>query len=136
MEIERRGFLKIVGVSSLALLLSSGDRELLAAGKKLAIPLDKAEKLKTVGGWAILKIQDTKILFVRDSESTVAALDSVCTHEKCELGYNQKKNVLDCPCHKSSFDLTGKRLGGPASKDLKTYTATIDLEKNRIVVEL
>lgn len=136
MEFERRAFLKIVGLSSIALLFSARGATLLAAGKKLAIPLDKAEKLKVVGGWAVLKLQDTRILFVRDTETTVAALDPLCTHEKCELGYNRNKNELDCPCHKSSFTLAGKRLGGPAPKDLKTYPATLDLEKNRIVIEL
>ncbi|MFA6035077.1 MAG: Rieske (2Fe-2S) protein [Myxococcota bacterium] len=120
----------------MSILFLSPLSKALAAGRKLAIPLDKAEKLKTVGGWAILKIQDARILFVRDTETTVAALSPVCTHEKCELAYDQKGNKLDCGCHHSGFDLKGHVMGGPARVDLATYPATLDLGKNRIIVEM
>jgi Rieske Fe-S protein len=128
---NRREFLKGLAVvtGGVALLRSSN-----AFAKKLAIPLDKAEKLKTVGGSAVLKIKDMSILFVRDSETSIRALDPVCTHLGCIVAYNNQAKSIDCPCHGSKFDLDGKVVHGPAAKPLKTYEASIS--GDRILVEV
>jgi nitrite reductase/ring-hydroxylating ferredoxin subunit len=128
---NRREFLKglVVATGGLALLRSSN-----AFAKKLAIPLDKAEKLKTLGGSAVLKIKDMTILFIRDSETTIRALDPICTHLGCIVAYNSQAKRIDCPCHGSKFDLDGKVVHGPAAKPLKTYEASIS--EDRILIEV
>ena len=93
--------------------------------KEQAIPLDKAPKLKKVGGWVVLKVKGDSILFVRDAEGSVRALSSVCTHMKCQVGYNPAKKRVECDCHGSIFDLTGKVQKGPAPKPLKSYPAKL-----------
>ena len=128
---NRREFIRGLALATggLALLSSSS-----AFAGKLAIPLDKAEKLKTVGGSAVLKVKDMTILFVRDSETSIRALDPVCTHLQCIVAYNQQAKRIECPCHGSKFDLEGKVTHGPASKPLKTYEASIS--GDRILVEV
>ncbi len=65
------------------------------------------------------------IIVTRISETTYAAFSSRCTHLGCEVALPEK-NVITCPCHKSTFTMTGKVTRGPAKKDLKTFTATLE----------
>jgi Rieske Fe-S protein len=105
-----------------------------AWAKKLAISLDKVKKLQKVDGWTILKIKERQILFVRDGQDSIKAMDPVCTHQKCLVGYDPKGKRIACGCHKSHYDLTGKVLDGPAPAPLKTYPAK--LSKGRIILTL
>lgn len=43
-----------------------------------------------------------------------------CTHMGCQLSLNPEEKSWDCPCHGSRFTLEGKRIDGPARKDLPT----------------
>jgi glycine/D-amino acid oxidase-like deaminating enzyme len=42
-----------------------------------------------------------------------------CTHMGCKLKRNLAEDSWDCPCHGSRFDLSGRVLQGPATKDLE-----------------
>lgn len=42
-----------------------------------------------------------------------------CTHLGCTLKYNEKEGIYECGCHGSTFSEDGKRLVGPANKNLK-----------------
>ena len=124
----RRGFLKslLVFLGLLGLPIGS------ARAKDLAVPLKKAPKLKKVGGWTVLKIKDHSILFVRDAQDSIRALSSACTHKQCQTAYSPDSHEIECPCHGSAFDLTGKVLKGPADTPLKKYPAK--LSKGRVIV--
>jgi Rieske Fe-S protein len=128
---NRREFLKGLVVTAGGLTIFKSFE---AFAKEFAIPLDKAEKLKTVGGSVTLKVKDTNILFIRDSETSIRALDPVCTHLGCVVGYNAKEKRIDCPCHGSRYDLDGNVLHGPAPKPLKKYEAS--LSGDRILIEM
>ena len=129
---NRRGFIKralgALGISTVA--LKSG----IAKAKKLGLALDKVPALKKVGGSATVKLKRKEVLLIRDTETTVRALNAKCTHRECLVHYNKKTTKVDCSCHSSSFDLDGKVLGGPAEKDLKKYEAT--LSGGQIVVSM
>lgn len=49
------------------------------------------------------------------------AISRKCTHLGCRLNFVEKENMLVCPCHQSRFTKTGKRVSGPARKDLPTF---------------
>lgn len=59
----------------------------------------------------------------RTEEKRIAALSAVCPHLGCSIGFDGK--LFRCPCHESAFDPTGKRLDGPAERDLDTLDAAI-----------
>jgi Rieske Fe-S protein len=127
----RRGAIRRVG----GLLASTfGAIRLSFAQRRLALNLDKVEKLKTPGGAALLKIEGREVLFVRESEERVRAFNPTCTHKQCTVEYSKDKQRLICPCHGSNYDLGGKVLNGPAEKPLQVYDASLDSANNRIIL--
>jgi Rieske Fe-S protein len=68
-------------------------------------------------------------ILVTNASGQLIALSRLCTHMGCLLEWHVKNpDQLKCPCHESSFDLKGKRLGGPAQKPLFAYEARRDGE--------
>lgn len=135
MKLSRRDFLKAAAAAGAAAAISTVPRAVAwAKTKKLAIPLAKAEKLKEVGGSMVLKVKDMEILFARESETVVRACDAKCTHQLCPVKYNHEKKRIDCTCHGSIFEWSGKPVGGPATVPIKTYPASLD--GDRIIVEV
>jgi len=132
-SIGRRGALQRMGACILG--LASGLR-VAVPQRRLALDLDKAEKLKYPGGSALLKIQGRDLLFIRESEDVVRVLDPTCTHKKCTVEYNMERKRIICPCHSSNFSLDGKVLNGPAEKPLQAFEANLDPEKTRIIFSL
>lgn len=115
---SRRYFIKALWIIAGALSMPLGR---IAHAAAMALPLEKVKPLQAVGGSVILAIKGKEVLFIRDSETTVRALDPVCTHKGCKVAYNSAAKRIECPCHRSAFDLDGKVIEGPASKDLKNY---------------
>jgi Rieske Fe-S protein len=54
------------------------------------------------------------------SGEEVYALSLVCTHLGCTV--NVTADGLDCPCHGSRFDRSGRVVRGPARQPLARYT--------------
>lgn len=128
---SRRRVLGFVGVCISGFI--SGVRIALAQSKKLALGLDKAEKLKSPGGSVLLKIQGRELLFIRDSQESVRVLNPVCSHQKCTVQYDKEKQLIVCPCHGSTYSLDGQVVKGPAEKALQAFDAALDGQNNRII---
>lgn len=54
----------------------------------------------------------------RDEGGPVRALSATCPHLGCAVDYDPKGGVFRCPCHESAFARDGRRLDGPAKRDL------------------
>jgi Rieske Fe-S protein len=105
-----------------------------ARAGKLAIGLDKLEKLETVGSSMTIKIKDRSVMFVRVTEDSVLGFDPACTHQQCIVEHRAGSDRIECPCHGSVFDLEGKVLKGPAEKPLHRFDTS--LEEGRVVIDL
>lgn len=55
-----------------------------------------------------------------------AALDAVCTHQQCTVGWDAGAREAACPCHGSRFATDGTAVVGPATLPLVTFAATAD----------
>ena len=71
------------------------------------------------------------VYLIKESKD-IYALSAQCTHLGCTLNYDAVSREFKCPCHGSIFTLSGKRVSGPARKDLYrvplTKTAGGDVE--------
>lgn len=81
--------------------------------------LVKIHKTPLVGGFVV---EHDFILFV--GEQGPWAVSRKCTHLGCRLNYKEKEQLLLCPCHQSRFTVAGRRISGPAQKDLPTFHVT------------
>jgi len=122
----RRGFFKTLAITIFAIITLPTS---LVRAKKVALSINNAEDLKKVGGSALLKIKDQDVLFVRDSEESIRAINPMCTHKKCKVAFKSEDRKLHCKCHKSAFELSGEVLSGPAKLPLQVYEATLSNDK-------
>lgn len=64
-----------------------------------------------VDGWTTIKNEPIGAVYLmREKDSpTVHALNAVCPHAGCFVGYSAAKKLFECPCHTSAFAIDGKR---------------------------
>ncbi|HEY4198102.1 MAG TPA: FAD-dependent oxidoreductase [Mucilaginibacter sp.] len=78
---------------------------------------DSLKRLKP-GTGKVVEVDGKKIAAYRDEDENIHALNPVCTHAACVVNWNSEERSWDCPCHGARFDIDGKVLTGPATKDL------------------
>jgi cytochrome b6-f complex iron-sulfur subunit len=69
---------------------------------------------------------DGKFYLVRLENGGFLALDRTCTHLGCTVPWNPDEGRFECPCHASSFDITGAVLAPPAPRPLDLYRVRIE----------
>ena len=130
---DRRQFLlRATGLLGAAIAVL---RSKAAAARKLGLSLGKVPSLSKVGGSATVTLDGKSLLLVRDGEASIKALSSQCTHRDCPVSYNAGAEKIECRCHGSAFDLSGKVLVGPATKNLKSYPAALSDGKIILTVD-
>lgn len=58
--------------------------------------------------------------------SGVSARSLLCTHQGCEVEWEEKEGAYVCPCHEGKFDAEGRPVEGPPPKPLATLPARIE----------
>jgi cytochrome b6-f complex iron-sulfur subunit len=54
------------------------------------------------------------------------AVSRKCTHLGCTVPWVDKEKKFACPCHGSTFDITGEVISPPASRALDIYPLFIE----------
>lgn len=70
-----------------------------------------------------------------NSNDELKIYSSRCSHLGCTINKIENEKLV-CPCHGSTYNLSGKVVKGPASNPLKELNYKIDSEKGEIIVEL
>jgi len=60
------------------------------------------------------------------ADGSFLALSRTCTHLGCSVPWDEEKNRFVCPCHGSTFSLTGEVLTAPAPRPLDIYPVRIE----------
>jgi cytochrome b6-f complex iron-sulfur subunit len=60
------------------------------------------------------------------ADGSLLALSRICTHLGCSVPWDEEKKQFICPCHGSTFNLTGEVLTAPAPRPLDTYPVRIE----------
>lgn len=112
--------------------------EFMALGINFLMPGKKKDdrnasaKIKTVGNvleitpGTVIPFKNGKFYLVRLEDGGMLALSLTCTHLGCSINYSGEKQEFICPCHASSFDITGNVLNPPAPRALDTYRVFIE----------
>ena len=70
------------------------------------------------GHGAVVAHNGTRVAVYRDEADRIWECSAVCTHLGCTVRWNDLERTWDCPCHGSRFDIQGRVVNGPASRDL------------------
>src|SRR5210317_1143795 len=71
-----------------------------------------------------------KFYLARLEDGGFLALSRTCTHLGCSVPWIEKEMKFACPCHGSTFDITGNVIDSPAPRALDIYPITIE---NKII---
>lgn len=88
-------------------------------GDKINISKIKELAELAPGEARVVKYEGSTIALYKDESSHLHAVNSLCTHINCTVGWNSTEKTWDCPCHGSRFSMDGVMLNAPARKDLE-----------------
>lgn len=140
--VDRRDFLTWIAAGSLAV---TGAFSLATIVQIIQPPRRSIEgktkigpmKVGTVSGLEpgkpkIVEYGDDFLWLVKLDAKKVIGLNAACPHVACKLPWVEKTKQYDCPCHASSFTIQGKRLFGPAPRDM--FAANLEFEGDDIIM--
>lgn len=106
--------------AGVAAKLASGWGQVAAEGlrKERKEPAPEAAPVVPAEGQGRVYREGSKPVAVSTVDGTTCKLSAVCTHLGGILHWNDSELTWDCPLHGSRFDSEGKRLEGPATRDL------------------
>ena len=110
---------------------SRPDADLVPVAKLAAIPDDGVPRRfrvvkDRVDAWSTHRQLPVGAVYLRRSGDSVEALNVVCPHAGCFVNVSADRSRFVCPCHKSSFDLSGA-VNDPASPSPRDMDA-LDVE--------
>jgi cytochrome b6-f complex iron-sulfur subunit len=141
---KRREFMSWVGVGMMASFLpiaiaacSSNPSDNTSSSTPATSPEEKEPEIDTsiredgFQAFATVEQIDTKgsvrnitdgakpVLIFRDpSSSELVAFDSTCTHQACNVDWDNEADLIACPCHSSQYNPDGTVKQGPADDPL------------------
>ena len=118
------GCRKLASEQKSALDSASSTLEVDCAEEDLMISLEEYPELQMINGSAHISFPDqfVHLLVVKIAEEYWTAVWKICTHGNCEVEWRSSLGVVQCPCHDSWFDIDGRVLQGPATRDLSVYS--------------
>lgn len=87
--------------------------------KRLAMEKITALADLAPGEARLVKYDGQSVALYKDEDGKFHAVNPVCPHAKCLVGWNNAEKSWDCPCHGSRFSVNGELLTGPARSDLE-----------------
>lgn len=91
---------------------------------KLNEPKELVFQRLHVDGWKNSMVRATA--WIVKTEKEMIAFQPRCTHLGCGYHWSQKEKEFVCPCHASSFSVTGEVLKGPAPRSLDRFETRIE----------
>jgi len=129
---NRRRFLEKVAIAGAGAIAASTILPEIVKGlpdekKKVLTRVTNAdhEELEKTGGSVLIKNTDEgDVLIVRSTDKEYTAMSNICPHKECKVKVRKKK-LIQCPCHRSAYDLDGTYRQGPAKKSLRAFKVEI-----------
>jgi cytochrome b6-f complex iron-sulfur subunit len=137
MEIDRRKFITLTGMSAAGLLLSlctigckkdNADTDSQPVDFTLDLNATENASLKNNGGSRVVN----NTIVARTTAGNYIAVASKCTHQGTTVNFEANNNRFRCPNHGAVFSTTGAVVNGPASEPLTQYKTELNGNNLRI----
>lgn len=133
-ETSRRGFLNrlwaalgLVVLAEFAWLVVSflrpHERRTARGGFGAVLPAGRAEDFAP---GTVTAFPRGQFYLARLEDGGFLAISRKCTHLGCTVPWVEKENRFACPCHGSTFDITGNVVHAPAPRALDLFPVTIE----------
>jgi menaquinol-cytochrome c reductase iron-sulfur subunit len=93
--------------------------------QSITAPVKKLVQIDQLDGWRRTVLQKP-VYVIKDASGQIAVLSSVCPHLGCTLPWVDDKNEFICPCHKGTFDASGKLVSGPPPRNMDTLPMKVE----------
>ncbi len=93
---------------------SGGER--VSVGTTADLPVGKAK---------IVSVANKPVLVMHTNEG-IKAVDATCTHLGCIVYWNEKRQVIACPCHAALFTPNGAVISGPPPAPLPVVAVQVE----------
>lgn len=78
------------------------------------------------GQGKVVPVNDQPVMIVNTEQGGLKAFSAVCTHLACITYWDDKRQVIQCPCHDGRFNpLNGTVIFGPPPRPLSPYDLEI-----------
>ncbi len=88
-------------------------------GKRLAEEKMNALADLAPGEAKVVTYEGESIALYKGENGALHAVNPVCTHAKCKVGWNSAEKSWDCPCHGARYSPDGDVLTGPSTAGLE-----------------
>lgn len=77
------------------------------------------------------RLEQTKLgsVYIGKRAAGLTALSATCPHAGCGIDFDAEQRQFVCPCHNSTFNLDGKRVSGPAPRDMDRLDLSVQGSK-------
>ena len=75
---------------------------------------------------SVTPFRNGRFYLSRMEDGGFLAMSIKCTHLGCSVSWNESKEMFICPCHSSSFEITGNVQSPPAPRSLDYYPIKIE----------
>ena len=142
---DRRTFLSWVGASWVASSLPIAIAACIADASEESRLIGDSANFQMVG--TVAEFDQSGSLFKKRSPvgpllvirnpanpTTLLAVNPTCTHKGCQVDWQAKARVFECPCHHAKYAPGGQVVQGPAKKPLMAYA--VRLQGDSVLVKV
>ncbi|HYF91950.1 MAG TPA: Rieske 2Fe-2S domain-containing protein [Symbiobacteriaceae bacterium] len=133
MEMTRREALRSAMFSSIGLMFSGAaggagaflwPAKVSGFGGLVTAPV----KLSEIKVGDVIPVREGKFYLTRTDDGLLA-LYWKCVHLGCTVPWNEAERQFKCPCHRSTYEITGQNIAGPATRPLDLMEITVEGEQ-------
>jgi Rieske Fe-S protein len=90
-----------------------------------AAPVKKLVQFEQRDGWR-RTVLEKPVYVVKDAAGQITVLSAVCPHLGCSLPWVEDQHHFICPCHKGTFDASGKLISGPPPRGMDSLPMKVE----------
>ena len=129
---ERKEFLKLLGMSAGSVLIASCIQSCKKPSTKVDFTLDLTTSanasLNTNGGY----VYSHGVIIAKTVSGNYVAVSQACTHDGVSVKYDSTNDQFHCDAHGSNFSDSGAVTMGPANSALRQYNTSLSGTSLRI----